>query len=211
MLSRNEKTKKNISYLIIIVLALIILLERSCTPTTIVSSDPQVNVKIDTVYKHITDTLIKTVAVKSFVYVQPEGAHYVPTNNIDTCKANFNRLLNEHIKKTVYQDTLKLDSLGTITIIDTVWINKLYGKRKYIQNIKIPTITKTVTVTKTEEPKRQLYIGANLFGDKKQLQLVSPGILYKTKKDHIYQINVGVNFDGSITYGAGMYYKIKLK
>lgn len=209
MLSKKERTRKNISYLLIIGLVIVILLQRSCTGTTIVNGDPQVSIKIDTVYKHITDTLIKNVPVKSIVYVKPEGPHYIPTDDIDTCKANFNRLLNEHIKKTVYQDTLKLDSLGTITVIDTVWINKLYGKRTYIQNINIPTITKTIT--KPAEPKRQLYIGANLFGDRQQIQLLTPGILYKTKKDHIYQANVGVNFDGSITYGLGAYWKIKLK
>lgn len=209
MLSRKERTRKNISYLLIIGLVIVILLQRSCTGTTIVNGDPQVSIKIDTVYQHITDTLIKNVPVKSIVYVKPEGPHYIPTDDIDTCKARFNRLLNEHIKKTIYQDTLKLDSLGTITVIDTVWINKLYGKRTYIQNINIPTITKTIT--KSEDPKRQLYIGANLFGDRQQIQLLTPGILYKTKKDHIYQLNVGVNFDGSITYGGGMYWKIKLK
>ena len=56
-----------------------------------------------------------------------------------------------------------------------------------------------------------MYIGGNVFGDKLNIQLVSPGILYKTKKDHIYQANVGINFDGTITYGVGIYYKIKLK
>lgn len=210
MLSREEKNRKKFSYFLIIGLVIYIILQRSCAPDTIVNGDPQVSIKIDTVYKHITDTLIKNVPVKSFIYVQPEGPQYIPTNDLDSCKANFNRLLNEHIKKTVYQDTLKLaNDFGTITVIDTVWINKLYGKRTYIQNINIPTITKTIT--KPEDPKRQLYIGANLFGDRQQIQLLTPGILYKTKKDHIYQANLGVNFDGSITYGAGMYWKIKLK
>jgi hypothetical protein len=89
-------------------------------------------------------------------------------------------------------------------------LNKL-KERAYITNFKIPIVTKTVTITKQAEPKRQVYIGANLFGDKTQLQLFSPGVLYKTKKDHIYQANIGINFDGSFNYGIGMYYKIKLK
>jgi hypothetical protein len=87
MLSKKEKTRKNISYLVIVILVAIILLQRSCTPTTVVNGDPEVTVKIDTVYKNITDTVIKTVPVKSVVYVKPEGPHYVPTNDIDTCKA----------------------------------------------------------------------------------------------------------------------------
>ena len=138
----------------------------------------------------------------------PSDPQYHPSDDIDTCKARFNRLLTDMLTKRVYADTLKLDSLGTITIIDTVFMNKL-GKRTKIYDYKIPVVTKTVT--KQADPKRQLYIGGNLFGDKTKLQLLTPGILYKTKKDHIYQVNVGINFDGSITYGAGIYYKIKLK
>lgn len=210
MLSKKEKINKKISYLVIIGLIIIILLQRSCKQPTTVKDDPKITVKVDTVYKHLTDTLIKNVPIKSVEYIPINGPYYASGENLDTCKANFNRLLNEHLSKKVYQDTLKLDNdFGTITIIDTVWINKLYGKRTYTQNINIPTITKIIT--KPEDPKRQLYIGGNLFGDKNQLQLLTPGILYKTKKDHIYQANVGVNFDGSVTYGFGAYWKIKLK
>jgi hypothetical protein len=204
------KDKNKISYLIIIVLVIIILLQRSCTGSAISNSEPKISVKIDTVYKHITDTVTKTVKLKSIVYVKPDSPQYYPGETIDTCKQRFQNLLKEHIAKKVYSDTLKLDSLGTITIIDTVWINKLYGKRKYIQNIKIPTVTKTITITKTEEPKRQLYIGGNLFGNQNSLQFITPGILYKDRKDRIYQANVGVNFNGSLTYGVGTYWKINL-
>jgi hypothetical protein len=206
-----KNLKTHLTFIVIGILILIILLQRSCSGNSNVNTPPQVSVKIDTVYKHITDTVIKTVKLKSVVYVKPEGRQYASGETLDTCKQRFQNLLKEHIAKKVYKDTLKLDSLGTITVIDTVWLNNLYGKRTYLQDIKIPTITKTITVTKTEEPKRQLYIGGNLFGDKTQLQLVTPGLLYKTRKDHIYQVNLGVNFNGSITYGLGLYYKIKLK
>jgi hypothetical protein len=205
------KNKNKISYLIIIFLVIVIFLQKSCSGSSIIKSTPQISVKIDTVYKHITDTIIKTVKIKSIVYKKPDGPKYYPGENIDTCKQRFQNLLKEHIAKKVYKDTLNLDNLGTITVIDTVWINKLYGKRTYIQDIKIPTVTKTVTITNTEEPKRQLYIGGNLFGNQNSLQFITPGLLYKDRKDRIYQANVGVNFDGTLTYGIGVYYKIKLK
>ena len=50
-----------------------------------------------------------------------------------------------------------------------------------------------------------------MFGDRRSLQMITPGLLYKDRKDRIYIANVGVNFDGSITYGVGAYFKIKLK
>jgi hypothetical protein len=203
-------TKKYFLPIIIVVLLLIILLQRSCKGKDVIDEPTSVT-QIDTIWKIKTDTIIKTVKEISVIHMPvPSDPQYHPTNDIDTCKARFNRLLKDMLTKRVYADTLKLDSLGTITIIDTVFMNKL-GKRIKIYDYKIPFVTKTVTITKQADPKRQLYIGGNLFGDKTKLQLLTPGILYKTKKDHIYQVNVGINFDGTITYGAGMYWKIKLK
>lgn len=205
-----QKIKPYLTLIVIGVLIAIILLQRSCTGTSTEPSEPQVIVKIDTVYKHITDTVIKNVPIKSIVYVKPDAPQYDSGENIDTCRARFNYLLKQHIARRVYQDTLKLDSLGTIVVIDTVWLNKL-GKRTKIYDYKIPFVTKTVTIIKEKEPVRQLYIGGNLFGDKNALQLLTPGILYKTKKDQIYQANIGINFDGSLTYGIGAYWKISFK
>jgi hypothetical protein len=205
-----QKIKPYLTYILIGILILIIFLQRSCTGGDVVTADPKVDIKYDTIYKHITDTIIKKVPIKSIVYVKPDGPQYTSGENIDTCRARFNYLLKQHIARRVYQDTLKLDSLGTIVVIDTVWLNKL-GKRTKIYDYKIPFVTKTVTITKEKEPVRQLYIGGNIFGDKNALQLVTPGVLYKTKKDQIYQANLGINFDGTFTYGVGAYWKISFK
>ena len=199
--------KINFTYIVIAVLAVIILLQRSCNNNVV--TEGSVTTKYDTIWKVKHDTIIKEVAVTHVGHKNPpKGPEYTPGENIDTCRARFNHLLKQHTLQRVYTDTIKLDTLGTITVIDTVWLNKL-GKRTKIFNYKIPIVTKTIT--KPADPVRQLYIGGNMFGDKSQLQLITPGILYKTKKDHIYQANIGVNFDGSITYGLGAYWKIRLK
>lgn len=203
------ETKKYYSAIIILILVTIILLQRSCNGKTIVNA-PTIETKIDTIWKTKHDTVINTVKQTKVIHVAvPADPQFHPSDDIDTCKTRFNKLLTEYLTKRIYNDTLKLDSLGTITLIDTVFMNKL-GKRTKIYDYKIPVITKTITITKHDEPKRQLYIGGNMFGDKTKIQLVTPGILYKTKKDHIYQANIGINFDGTITYGLGAYWKIKL-
>jgi len=201
--------KKYITLIVIGILLLIILLQRSCISDVVVEK-PTTLIKLDTVWKITHDTVIKKIKVTDIRYIKPAGPKYTPGESIDTCNARFKVLLKEHSALRVYSDTLKLDSIGKITIIDTVWLNKL-KQRTYIKDYKIPFVTKTVTIIKEQDPKRQLYIGGNLFGDKGTLQLLTPGILYKTKKDQIYQANVGISFDGTITYGVGMYWKIKLK
>lgn len=202
------KSKINFTYIIIVVLVIIILLQKGCDGKTI--SEPIVVTKYDTIWKKTHDTITKEVGVVKVEYIKPEGPEYTPGEHIDTCRARFNYLLKQHSARTTYKDTIKLDSLGTITVIDTVWLNKL-KERTYIKNYKIPLVTKTTTIIKQPDPKRQLYIGGNLFGDKTQLQYATPGILYKDRKDRVYQVNVGINSDGTLTYGLGAYWKIKLR
>lgn len=186
-----------IPYIVILVLVFVIILMRSCSD---VDGKDTVYVKTDTVYKRTVDTITKKVNVVSVRYINVKEPVF---KSIDTCNKEYNR-------QTVYRDTIVLDSIGTITVLDTVFQNKL-GRRTIFKDYKIPLVTKTVTIIKAQQPKRQLYIGGNLFGDRRTLQSVTPGLLYKDRKDRIYQLNVGVNFDGTLTYGVGTYFKIKLK
>jgi hypothetical protein len=199
------------THIIISILVIIILLQNACNNNT--NKKNTITTVIDTVWSTKTDTIVKKVKSSKVKYVYLKDTKYQPSKDIDTCFKRFTALVKEFSAETTYKDTIRLDSLGikgNIQIEDIVFKNKLKDKRKYIFDIKIPTITETITITKTAETKKQLYFGGNLFGDKTGLQLITPGLIYKTKKDQIYQANLGVNFDGSIIYGAGMYWKIKL-
>jgi hypothetical protein len=199
-------TKNNITYWLIAVLVAIILLQRSCS----VSNEKGLvkeTVKTDTVWKETKDTVFKTVKVTDVKYIPLKDEKYTVSDNCDSSKVRFQNLLKEHLVRTVYADTIKLDSLGTIVVKDTVWLNKLYGKREYIKDYKIPFVTKTIV--KKEDPRRQMYIGGNGFIGGSGL--LTPGLIYKDRKDRVYQANVGVGFDGSINYGFGMYWKINLR
>ena len=190
--------KFDYKYIVIIILAIIIILMRSCE-STIVPKEPVVITKYDTIWKKTIDTIIKKVTVDKIQYVPFEKIIFA---NVEECMKEYNR-------RTTYKDTIALDSLGTIVVIDTVFQNSLRD-RTIFKNYKIPLVTKTITIIKAQQPKRQLYIGGNLFGDRRTLQLITPGIIYKDRKDRIYQANVGVNFDGTLTFGVGTYWKINL-
>lgn len=183
-------------YIVIVVLIAVILIMRSCSGEYIDFPD-KVTVKTDTVYKEIHDTITKSVNIESIRYV--DGPKFV---SLDTCNRAYNR-------QTVYRDTIAIDSIGSITVLDTVFQNKLLN-RTVFKDYRIPTVTKTITITKTQPAKRQLYAGGNLFLNGSQLQSVTPGLIYKDRRDRVYQISAGVDANGSIIYGAGMYWKIKL-
>jgi hypothetical protein len=186
-----------IPYIVIVVLVVVIILMRSCGN---VDSKETTYVKTDTIYKETKDTITKDVKVFSVKYVPVKEYIF---KSIDTCNKEYNR-------QTVYRDTIKLDSIGDIKIIDTVFQNRL-GKRTIFKDYKIPLVTKTVTIIEAQQPNRQLYIGGNLFGDRRSLHMITPGLFYKDRKDRVYQLSVGVNFDGTLTYGLGTYWKINLK
>jgi len=184
-----------VPYIVIVALVIVIILMRSCGDVT----DTQtVYTKTDTIYKETRDTLTKKVNVVSVRYIKD-----TVFSSLDTCNREYNRM-------TTYRDTISIDSIGTVTIVDTVFRNSLKN-RTIFKSYRIPLVTKTTTIIKAQQQKRQLYIGGNLFGDRRNLQTITPGLLYKDRKDRVYQANIGIGFDGSISYGIGMYYKIKIK
>lgn len=193
-------------YIVIVSLVAVIILMRACDDSVVSGADT-IYTRRDTIWKETKDTVIKNVVSTRVKYVPFET---ITHTDIDTCNKDLSDLMKEYNRQTTYKDTIRLDSLGYISVIDTVFQNKL-SKRTYIRDYKIPLVTETTTIIKAQQPKRQLYIGGNLFGDKRTLQAITPGLLYKDRKDRVFMANVGINFDGSITYGVGTYFKIKLK
>lgn len=202
------KSKINFNYIIIAVLIAIIFLQRQCSPSP-KEQKPTIVTKVDTLWKEVHDTVTKDVPVYVSIPTKP-GPEYIPSDNCDSLRKQYLVLRDRYLVKNVYVDTIKLDTFGIVQVIDTVQFNKL-KKRTRIDDYKIPTIIKETTIIKPADPVRQLYVGGNLFGNTNSLQLLTPGLLYKNKKDQIYQLNVGLNFDGSLTFGLGTYWKIKLK
>jgi hypothetical protein len=127
-------------------------------------------------------------------------------------------LLKDYYSKVLYKDTLVLpDSLGTVSVIDTISQNKILG-RTFNANVKQRTIKETMIVK--ELPKTKVFYGLEGgFNKADFVNSVGAGILINTKKDKIYQLGVGVNnqtIDGtngsfSPYIRGGVYWKIKFK
>lgn len=127
-------------------------------------------------------------------------------------------ILRDYLAKVVYKDTLKLDGgLGFIALTDTITKNRILG-RTFDARVKERIIKEEMIV---KEPARnQLYYGLNAgFNKEDYVSAVGAGLILKTKKDKIYNLNIGVNnrtTDGtnggfSPYVGFGTYWKIKVK
>ena len=127
-------------------------------------------------------------------------------------------LLKDYYSKVLYKDTLVLpDSLGTVSLLDTISQNKILG-RTFNASVKQRTIKETMIVK--ELPKTKVFYGLEGgFNKADFVSSVGAGVLINTKKDKIYQLGLGVNnktTDGtnggfSPYVRGGVYWKIKLK
>jgi len=201
--------KLDLKVILIIGLLIVIFLMRTCTQNTDKTDTIKINGKKYDVIKHDIDTQYlqhDTVIYKKGKTIIKDTTIFVEVPSV----VDTNKVLEDFYSKNVYKDTITLnDSLGTISLIDTISENKIQD-RKY--NIKIrEKIVKEFLVVK-EPSKGQLYIGGIVNVDKVNLlNYVGPSLLYKTKKDNLYSFGIGYNIDKSVSIQGGTYWKIKLK
>jgi hypothetical protein len=185
---------KNIQTLLIVVLAVLLVLQRSC------SSTPQVEPTV------ITEVVTHwdTVKVKTTEYV-PKIVEKIVVD-IDTFSTPIDTVLvlKDYYAKYFYTDTIQIDTLGSIVINDTITRN-LISMRDVQSNIFIPTTTITNTIYLY---KREFFGGISVGGNPQMIQNINGEFLYVNKKRNAYGFGVGLNPDFQPIYTVRMYWKI---
>ena len=196
----------NILSIAILILAVIIVLQRSNSSPDIIEKPIVIR---DTIWQK----------KDSVIYTSPKGVQtipikiisekYLPDPNYDKLVLQYQELVKLHLAKNIQKDSVQIDSIGFVKVTDTVQ-NNIVQNRKWEYNIKYPIIKETVI----QPPKKvnQLYIGGGLQGNQYNIiNSINGGILYKNKKDQIYGLSVGINTNGQVIYGVSSYWKIKFK
>ena len=197
-----KKFVSNIQTLVIFVLIILVLMKTCGGPSN-----------VNEVYKIVTkfETRYDTLEVEKKVYV-PKYTSRVVTNTVtDTVvlksKIDTLEILKEYYSKYVYKDTLKLDSLGYITIVDTITQNKIFS-RNFDSQVLIPTTTITNEIYLN---RAKFFGGVSLGGNSKQINFLSGDLLYKSKRDNVYGLGLGVNQNFQPIVIGRMYWKISLR
>ena len=204
---------------IIIVLLLLLAIVEFINPKGIM---PRRTISVhDTVGVAVHDTVGVEVPVEVEVEVPVEvlvdkPVPYAVHDTIQT-KVDTNYIVDNYLNsKNTFTNTYKFSAnQGSITITDTISKNKIIG-RKYttkitprIDTLRLPAIFK-----------RELYMGIDARLDKPNyINLLGLGIMYKTKENMIYKIDLGVQnqvLEGTngkfIPYiGGGVYWKLPIK
>ena len=191
---------KNIQTLLVVVLAALLFLQRGCSSTSPV--EPEVITEVVTQW----DTI--RVAEKEYVpkYIRKTVVE------IDTFSVPIDTIsiLKDYYAKYFYTDTIKIDTLGTIVINDTVTRN-LISMRDVQSNIFIPTTTITNT---TYLYKRELFWGVAVGGminpvqNESPINYVSGELMYVNKKRNVYGFGLGVDKDFFPIISGRLYWKI---
>lgn len=206
--------EKHFTSVIVIILLVIILLQRCGGGGQEVSSNGN---KSDTTVL-VINHLYKDTTKSKPVFVKGErdtvlesSVYYLPSSNYDSLYVQYNNLKEQFLSKNIYRDSVQIDTFGYVKVIDTIQKNQSLG-RSFIQDLKIPEKTITITNTIYPEPKRQLYIGGGIFGNENNVVgQVQAGVILKNKKDQLFGLSTGINANGQVQYGVSSYWKIKLK
>ncbi len=191
---KNINIEINFQTLVIAVLIMLLLLQRSCSSTQV--PEPKI----------ITETVTRwdTLKVDSLVYV-PKWRTKIETIH-DTIPADIDTLdiLKDYYAKYSYTDTLSLDSLGSIVINDTISRNSILF-RNVQPNILIPTITITNTSYLYQ---REFFGGVSLGVSPTAIQNINGEILFVNKKRQAYGFGIGLNNEFAPIYTGRLYWKI---
>ena len=196
----------NILSIAILILAVIIVLQRSNSSPDIIEKPIIVR---DTVWQKKDSLIYTSPKVVQTIPVKIISEKYLPDPNYDKLVLQYQELVKLHLSKNVQKDSMKIDSIGFVKVTDTVQ-NNIVQNRKWEYNIKYPIIKETVI--QPSKKVNQLYIGGGLQGNQYNIiNSVNGGILYKNKKDQLYGLSVGINTNGQVIYGLSSYWKIKFK
>lgn len=170
----------------------------------------EVKIKRDTIWVHKDSTIyskpqiIKTIPVT----IEQWNTEYLPDTNYTKLLQQYQDVVTKYLSSNLLQDSIKIDSIGYIKVIDTISHNTVKG-RSTSYKFKYPVVKETLTVV--PEPKRQVYAGIGLGGDGvKFIDQISLGMLYKDRKDRVFGASIMASPSG-IEYGVQSFWKIKLK
>ena len=224
--------KMDIKTVVIMGLCVFLLL-RNCSSD---SEETGEIVKVDGKKYELIEQKIDTVIIEKTVKVPTYVPKYITKEVIKEVEIPIDidslAVIKDYYSRITVKDTLQLnydfplevtDSLGNkplpnlgYGILTDVITQNSIQSRNVDWYFKIPTVYNTKIVK--DLPKTQLYYGFNLGFNKTDIfSSASGGLILKTKKDRLYQLNLGVSNQPTPTsslspyVGVGMYWKINLK
>ena len=121
----------------------------------------------------------------------------------------YEALVRELLAKNIHSDSIPIDTIGHVYIIDTVSKNQIVSRSTHY-SLKYPTITNTIILPAPKT--RALYAGVGLRGvDQDLINTLHVGLMYKNKQDFMFGPSLDVEQNGVLHYGVQMYWNLTKK
>lgn len=162
--------------------------------------EPKVVTKIDTVWKKVEiEKEIYVPKWRTKVVTEYDTIEVLIPQDVDTLS-----ILKDYYSEYRYIDTLFLDTLGFVTIIDTITQNTIL-RRDVGFDIQIPTkiINNTVYINE-----RELYAGIGARTNGSNISWMGLEGVYRTRKGNTLMIGVGTDNENKFSVGGGLHWRI---
>jgi hypothetical protein len=117
-------------------------------------------------------------------------------------------IIESYLQKVGYKDTVHT-KYGFVRIYDTVTQNRIIARRVFT-DFDVPLVTNTITIR--DKPRGEVYIGAGgMWNCQEKLLGVGPSLMYKSKRDQVFEVGAMVNTASQLSYFAGLKFKISLR
>jgi hypothetical protein len=196
---------KNLLTLMVGTLLLIVILQQ-CKSTPEIEAPTVVRDTVLVVKESLTVTkpqLVETIESHDSIIMK----EYVPDTNYAKLVAQYQEVVNQLLAKNIMQDSVAVDSVGYVKIIDTVQKNLIIG-RSVKTKISYPIIRETVTIP--QKKVTQLYVGGAILGTSAPNTIMGSALL-KTRNDFLFGGSLSINTYGDMQYGIHSLWKIKFK
>lgn len=204
---------KSIRFIIILLLLIVlVILTRTGCSKMVDYLDKHV---ADTVYVRdttwqIRDTVVykKMIVYETIYHTDTLPYEYTADTNYIKLKLQYDTLVSLFLSRNIYRDTVMIDTIGYVTITDTVQHNIL-NNRSFTYTYSIPSTIKIVTITEPEIRRNGFYIGGGFNAYRFLVPFsLETGLILKTKQDHIYGLKIGSDINRQFVYGFQSYWKI---
>ncbi|HUS00694.1 MAG TPA: hypothetical protein VMY77_03160 [Chitinophagaceae bacterium] len=208
--------KNNALMLIILVMAVIIYFQRCNDKSTAVVSKTDTVVSVQYVpQKQQTIPPYQPIIIES---KQPASIpqQYQASQDPNILLKQYLDAINKLLVVNYYKDTIRLkdsagNDVGSVMSNDVVTENQIKS-RDFSYALKIPQITRTITIQEGYKPKGQLFIGGSINGSPTNyVSAFEAGLMYKNKKDQLYGAKAGIGTTGGMYYGVQSYWKVKFR
>lgn len=166
-------------------------------------------IQVDTVFKQVysdSEYIIypyETVKWKTKEVFKTDTLEIFSYHNVDSLK-----ILEAFFAERRYFDSVSIE-FGKVYIRDTVTQNKIVGRR-VTTDLKIPVVTKTLTITKP--PRTTLYLGTDINGNKEYpLYSIGANVGLMFKNGKYWGVQYALTKDGYPLYGLRFMLPVKTK